>query len=149
LSPALLRGLASSAIENYRVSVRRACSLIMISTSVWYYRPNKQRDESLLRKRMREIAEVRVRYGFWRIFTLLRREGFIDNHKRVHRLYCNEGLNLRSRRPRGSRSSAHRLDRIELLGINQSWVCTRRSTSFQIISDSVSWWKLANHEQIF
>ena len=116
-----MRGLASSAIENYRVSVRRACSLIMISTSVWYYRPNKQRDESLLRKRMRDIAEVRVRYGFWRIFTLLRREGFIDNHKRIHRFYCDEGLNLRSKRPRRSRSSAHRLDRIALLGINQSW----------------------------
>ncbi len=92
----------------------------MISTSVWYYVPHK-RDDNLLRKRMREIAEVRVRYGFWRIFTLLRREGFRDNHKRVHRVYCNEGLNLRSKRPRRSRSSAHRLDRIELLGINQTW----------------------------
>jgi putative transposase len=121
LRPALLRGLASSAIENYRISVRRACSLIMISSSVWYYVPNKKRDEFTIRKRMREIAEVRVRYGFWRIFTLLRREGFSDNHKRVHRIYCNEGLNLRSKRPKRSRSSAHRLDRIELLGINQSW----------------------------
>jgi putative transposase len=113
-------GLALSAIENYKISVRRACSLIMISTSVWYYIPSK-RDESVIRKRMREIAEVRVRYGFWRIFTLLRREGFTDNSKRVYRIYKNEGLNLRSKRPRRSRSSAHRLDRIELLGINQSW----------------------------
>ena len=101
--------------------MRRACSLIMISHSVWYYVPNKKRDESTIRRRMREIAEVRVRYGFWRIFTLLRREGFTDNSKRVYRIYKDEGLNLRSKRPRRSRSSAHRLERVELLGINQSW----------------------------
>ena len=113
--------MVSSAIENYRISMRRACSLIMISHSVWYYVPNKKRDESTIRRRMREIAEVRVRYGFWRIFTLLRREGFTDNSKRVYRIYKDEGLNLRSKRPRRSRSSAHRLERIEVLGINQSW----------------------------
>lgn len=70
---------------------------------------------------MREVAEIRVRYGFWRIFTLLRREGFTDNSKRMYRIYKDEGLNLRSKRPRRSRSCAHRLDRTELLGINQSW----------------------------
>jgi len=93
----------------------------MLHTSLYYYVPNKVRDESVIRTRIREIAELRVRYGFWRIFTLLRREGFEDNHKRVHRIYCNEGLNLRSKRPRRSRASAHRLDRLQLLGMNQSW----------------------------
>ncbi len=34
----------------------------------------------------------------WRIYVLLRREGFRDNHKRMHRIYKEEGLNLRSRR---------------------------------------------------
>jgi putative transposase len=57
---------------------------------------------------MREIAGVRVRYGFWRIFTLLRREGWNDNHKRVHRLYKIEGLNLRNKRPRRNRMGEHR-----------------------------------------
>ena len=116
-----MRGLAKTVMEDYKTSIRRTCSLIMLHTSLYYYIPNKTRDESVIRKRMREIAELRVRYGFWRIFTLLRREGFEDNHKRVHRLYCNEGLNLRSRRPRRSRASAHRLDRLQSLGMNQSW----------------------------
>ena len=58
--------------------------------------------------RMKEIAATRVRYGFWRIYILLRREGFMDNHKRVYRVYCEEGLSLRSKRPKRSRCAAHR-----------------------------------------
>ncbi len=36
--------------------------------------------------RMKEIAAVRVRYGFERILVMLRREGFKDNHNRVYRV---------------------------------------------------------------
>jgi hypothetical protein len=49
---------------------------------------------------MLEIADIRIRYGYWCIYTLLRREGWKDNHRRVYRVYCEEGLNLRSKRPR-------------------------------------------------
>ena len=71
--------------------------------------------------RMRQIAATRVRYGFWRIYILLRREGFTDNHKRVYRLYKAEQLNLRSKRPRRSLSAAHRLARIQTQTIQQVW----------------------------
>jgi len=70
---------------------------------------------------MKEIAMVRVRYGFSRVFTLLRREGFKDNHKRVYRLYKLEGLNLRSKRPRRSRAGAHRVDKPKVEQVNQVW----------------------------
>lgn len=70
---------------------------------------------------MQEIAQVRVRYGFWRIFVLLRREGWKDNHKRVHRLYKEEGLNLRTKRPRRSKAAAHRLERLELSSNQECW----------------------------
>lgn len=70
---------------------------------------------------MNEIASVRIRYGYWRIYTLLRREGFKDNHKRVYRLYREEGLNLRSKRPRRNKSAAHRLERISFTSKNQCW----------------------------
>ena len=69
--------------------------------------------------RMRDIAQSRVRYGFWRIHVLLRREGWKDNHKRTYRIYKEEGLNLRSKRPRRSRAAAHRLERPGLTGIYQ------------------------------
>ena len=60
-----------------------------------YYKAHK-RDETLLAMRMREIAYSRVRYGFRRIEIMLRREGFADNHKRMHRIYREQGLALRT-----------------------------------------------------
>lgn len=107
-------------MDEYRVSVRKACLVVMLHRTVWYYQP-LQKDDTSLRMRMREIAMVRVRYGFQRIFTLLRREGWNDNHKRIYRLYKQEGLNLRSKRPRRSRSGAHRLERPQINRINQVW----------------------------
>ena len=75
----------------------------------------------MLRMRMKEIAAIRVRYGFERILIMLRREGFKDNHKSVYHVYREEGLNLRSKRPRRSRSSAHRLERVDAPAINWVW----------------------------
>jgi putative transposase len=87
---------------------------------MYYYR-HTPREDSLLRLRIKEIAQTRIRYGFWRIFILLKREGFMDNHKRVYRIYKEEGLNLRSKRPRRSRSAAHRLERLDTPAINRVW----------------------------
>ena len=53
---------------------------------MYYYRYHR-RDDQALRLRMREIAVTRIRYGSRRIYILLRREGWKDNHKRVHRVY--------------------------------------------------------------
>ena len=88
--------MADWMIDHYGSSVRRAYSVVMLSTSMYYYRP-ADRHEQLPGMRMRQIAATRVRYGFWRIYILLRREGFTDNHKRVYRLYKAEQLNLRSK----------------------------------------------------
>lgn len=75
----------------------------------------------MLRQRLRELAQVRIRYGCQRLHTLLRREGWPDNHKRVYRLYCLEGLNLRSKRPKRNRAAAHRLERLPTGRLHQSW----------------------------
>jgi putative transposase len=106
--------------DQYRISGRRACRMVCLSSSMYYYR-HQPREDTNLRLRIRDIALSRVRYGFWRIFVLLRREGFTDNHKRVYRLYKEEGLNLRSERPRRSRSAAHRLQRLDTPAINRVW----------------------------
>ena len=62
-----------------------------------------------------------MRYGFPRIQILLQREGWRDNHKRTYRIYREEGLNLRSKRPRRSKMAAHRQGRPVLTGPHQCW----------------------------
>lgn len=93
---------------------------MMISRSSYYYKPHP-RDDRAERKRIREIAETRIRYGMWRIHTLMRREGWIINHKKTHRIYVEEGLNLRRKRPRRRVAAAHRLDRPDLFDRDQCW----------------------------
>ncbi len=52
--------------------------------------------------RLRELAAARVRFGYRRLTVLLRREGWRVNAKRAYRLYCEEGLAVRTK----SRSKA-------------------------------------------
>jgi putative transposase len=106
--------------DRYRVSERRGCKAMRFDRSTHRYQPI--RDEQVpLRKRMREIALVRVRYGYRRIHVLLRREGWAVNHKRVQRLYREEGLNLRNKRPRRHVTAARRLERQGPTSANEVW----------------------------
>ena len=74
-----------------------------------------------MRQRIREIAEVRIRYGYRRIHVLLLREGWKINHKRVYRLYCEEGLNLRQKTKRRQKS-ASRIPIAEIPStLNECW----------------------------
>lgn len=86
-----------------------------------FYYKRHSRVDTVIRRRIREIAEVRVRYGFWRVFILLRREGWRDNHKRVYRIYKEEGLNLRSKRPRRNRAGVHREVFPKVSTFHQCW----------------------------
>jgi len=116
-------------VDHYRVSERRACQVIQISRTSYSYQ--SIRDEQVsLRLRINEIAKVRVRYGYKRIHVLLRREGWRVNHKRVYRIYCEEGLNLRAKRPKRRRSAAHREQRPVATHLNESW-------SMDFVTDSL------------
>jgi putative transposase len=74
-----------------------------------------------LRRRLRELAAVRTYAGYRRLHTYLRREGWEINHKRVYRLYMEEGLALRRKKRRRRRSAVPRKARPELTGVNQCW----------------------------
>jgi putative transposase len=102
------------------VGVRRACAVLEFSRTSYYYKSIKV-DDPVLRQRIREIAQARVRYGYQRIHVLLRREGWLVNHKRVYRIYCEEGLHLRRKRPKRRVSAAHRRQRPEVEQIDQCW----------------------------
>lgn len=106
-------------LDAYRIGVRRGCRLLMQSRTVFHYR--SRRDDRVLIRRIHEIAETRIRYGYQRIHILLRREGWLVNHKKTYRIYCQEGLNLRNKRPRRHVSAVHRRIRPVVTEVDQCW----------------------------
>jgi putative transposase len=70
---------------------------------------------------MREIARVRVRYGYRKIRVLLNREGWNVSRYLAYRLYQAEGLALRPRRSRRRRAAAPRRERFHSTAPNQVW----------------------------
>jgi len=100
------------------LSQRRACGLMGMHRATCRYRQRRVDDKGL-RTRLRELAEVRRRFGYRRLQVLLAREGWQVNHKRVYRLYVEEKLSLR--RKRGRKRSAVRQPLAEPVTANQVW----------------------------
>ena len=101
-------------------SERRACALTRQHRST--QRKPSRRDPRLeLRQRMPEIAQTRIRYGYRRIQIMLRREGWPISRNLVYRLYREEGLALRSKRPRRRKMIVHREARVKPSRPNQVW----------------------------
>jgi putative transposase len=100
------------------LSQRRACGLMGVHRGTCRYR-SRRREDGGLRVRLRELAEVRRRFGYRRLLVLLRREGWQVNHKRVYRLYVEEKLSLRRKRRR--KRSSVRQPLAEPRGLNQVW----------------------------
>ena len=84
---------------SYQVSERRACKALAFPRSTVRYLSVAEPQEHL-RMRLRDLAMSRVGYGYRRLHILLQREGWNVNHKRVYRLYYQEGLGMRKRPPR-------------------------------------------------
>jgi putative transposase len=104
----------------YEVSTRRACEVVQIVRRSYYYKSTAD-PQTALRIRLRDLAKARVQYGYRRLHVLLRREGWPINAKRVYRLYREEGLALRTKRPRRRRSTVPRVSLPEPTGPNQVW----------------------------
>ena len=81
----------------YQVSQRRAARLLPMNRGTLRYVARRD-DQLALRRRLRELAAVRVRFGYRRLTVLLRREAGGVNAKRVWRLYREEGLTMRTKR---------------------------------------------------
>ena len=86
-------------VDSLGLKVRRACRLVSLWRSSYQYH-SRRPDDAELRRCMREIAEKRKRFGSPRIAVMLRRAGWKVNHKKVERLYAEEGLALRRRKRR-------------------------------------------------
>lgn len=82
--------------ETYPVSVRRACAVMDLQLSSYYYRSRPPRDAEL-RCAQKDLALKRRRWGYRMLAMSLKRQGFTDNVKRIYRIYREEGLQVPQR----------------------------------------------------
>ena len=115
-----MREIVAYVVASHGYSERRACSLTRQHRST-QRRPSRQDPRTELRQRMREIAAIRIRYGYRRVHVLLRREGWHVGRNVVYRLYREEGLALRTKKPRRRKMAVARQARPMPKAANQAW----------------------------
>jgi putative transposase len=96
VTPGQRRAVITHAQETAALSERRACRFLGVHRSLVRYRSCRP-PEAELRGRLKELAERHPSWGSPRLTWLLRREGRVVNHKKVERLYREEGLTVRRR----------------------------------------------------
>jgi putative transposase len=85
------------------VSQRRACRLFRLSRSVSRYQTERRDDPEII-SRIKDLAERRRRFGYRRLFTILKREGIFMNQKKFRRIYFEQKLSLKIRKGKKIRS---------------------------------------------
>jgi putative transposase len=100
VTPAAKREAVSQLRREHAVGIRRACGLMGLSASSYCYRPGPGRVDAPLREALRQAAARRRRWGYRMLTLVLRREGFVDNTKRIYRIYREEKLQVQVRRKR-------------------------------------------------
>ena len=107
------------AIKEKHYSQRKACGLVGIDPKTFRYRSTRPGDDAI-RKRLRELASERRRFGYRRLHLLLAREGVHLNHKKLYRIYKEERLTVRKRGGR-KRALGTRRPMTIPQGRNQRW----------------------------
>ena len=102
---------------------------MVLHRSTYYYRSRKK-DDRALRMRLKELAYSRPRYGYRRLTVLLQREGWPVNHKRIYRIYGEEGLLVRTKR-RKKRAAQRRLRPLPAIEPGEHW-------SIDFVSDQLA-----------
>ncbi|EMG9490601.1 IS3 family transposase [Serratia marcescens] len=138
LKPAIKRELVNYVKEMFSMSVRQACRTLSLSRTVYFYQPDTRRDEPVSRA-LTELAERYPRYGFKKLFQLLRRQGNSWSHKRVHRIYYLLKLKGKQRLP--VRNPAMLVTpeamkpRWSIDFMHDALVCGRRFRTFNVVDD--------------
>ena len=124
VTPDVGREMTTHLTIQYQVSERRACRVVGINRATVRYRPQRKAEliqaEAAVESRLMELATERPRFGYRRLAVLLRREGYVANHKRVYRLYKKGNLALR-RKNRKRLAAASRVPLPQPARPNQVW----------------------------
>ena len=105
---------------HYKISERRACRLATVWRSNRSY-VSRHEPLTALRQRMRELAQTRVCFGYRRLRVLLQREGWAIGKTCFYRVYTEEGLALRRKRPWRHATAVHREQRRPAEARNDIW----------------------------
>ena len=124
------------------LSERRACQIISADRKMVRYRSCRP-PEVELRLRLRDLANERRRFGYRRLFILLRRDGEPSGVNSIYRLYREEGLSVRKRKARrravGTRSpilvEAKANVRWSLDFVHDQFACGRRFRILNVVDD--------------
>ena len=142
MTPGAKRDAVAHARQVFGLSERRACSILGAARRTVRYRPTRP-DDTALRVRLRERAAERRRFGYRRLGYLLEREGLAPNHKKLFRIYREEGLKVRRRggrkRALGTRAPMTVPDRPNqrwsLDFVSDAFVCGRRFRILAVVDD--------------
>jgi putative transposase len=142
VGPAAKRDAVAHLRGVLEMSERRPCSLVAADRTMIRYR-SRRPPETELRARLRELANQRRRFGYRRLYILLRDEGEPSGINRIYRLYREEGLTVRKRRSRrkavGTRTpilvEAKPNARWSLDFVHDQLTCGRRFRVLNIVDD--------------
>lgn len=87
-------------IQTHGMSERKACRIVKLSRTVFHYSSVTVGRDDIVINELNRLAGQHPGYGFWKMYYRLRMEGFIWNHKRVHRIYTSMKLNIRRKHKR-------------------------------------------------
>ena len=99
VGPVAKREAVAHLLNVLQISERRACILVAADRKMIRYRSRRPADVEL-RARLRDLANQRRRFGYRRLFILLREQGEPSGINRIYRLYREEGLTVRKRKAR-------------------------------------------------
>jgi len=120
--------------QQAKVTIGGTCSALHFDRSTCHYR-SRRTNPAFLKKRIKDICETHVRYGYRRMYYILRRDGWHVNQKKVYRLYRELSLQLRNKTPNRRVKAKLREDRAPAI---RRMMCGRW-TSF-----TTSWRRVGN-----
>jgi putative transposase len=121
--------LVAYAVVEHGLSERQACQMLKLSRSAYRYQARKPNDEEIVQALL-GLAAQKPRWGFRKMVDYLKNMGSAWNHKRIRRVYCELGLNLRVK-PRKRLPSRTPQPLVQPERANQSW-------SLDFMSDSLA-----------
>ncbi|SHF53742.1 putative transposase [Cnuella takakiae] len=141
MGPATKRQLSVEIVRERKIPVSRACKLVSLPRSQFYYQSAK--DDRQVIEALQELAFQHPTYGFRKLFAYMRRSGKTWNHKKVYRVY--KLLKLNKRR-KGKRRLPARVKQPlqQQTAVNRSWsmdfmsdsmVGGRKFRTFNVIDD--------------